>query len=106
MPRYHVLHQYEIGLVSSDVPTSDYHPLTMQEIVALLEIAVRADAFTVSSIQVRLEQGIVGVTCPDIPESEAVRRQGLLDTCYMAHYWRGADPALVQYLFDCMHGRV
>lgn len=88
MTRYHIQcnHQHTGDVV-------DYHPLTTQEVIDLLETA-RATAVhidsnpdkatqTIASIQIRLGQGIPGATCPAQIDGPVAEKQNALDHAYV-----------------------
>lgn len=62
---------------------SDYHPLTFDELVELLAIAIVADVQTFSSIQVRLGQAIPGMICPHPIDGEVAKRSVVLDSLFV-----------------------
>lgn len=56
---------HETSRMNHPPNNSDYHALSKKQIGCLLEIAQKsAGVEVVSDIQVRLVQGIVGITCP------------------------------------------
>jgi hypothetical protein len=89
MKQYHIPcnHQH-----SDDV--ADHYPLTTQEVIDMLETAratkdhidfnPREATQTIASIQVRLAQGIPGLTCPrQIDGPVAEKKMNALDNAYV-----------------------
>ena len=104
--------RHETGEVTDNSVVDDYHPLTWMEIAKLLITAAksgyRKDYATVSVIQVRLVQGIVGMTCPrpgpSVYGERNIIRQKMqeLETLYMKEYMRGGIPEIVDELYLIM----
>ena len=93
---------HESGKVEPGQKCSDYHPLTRDEIEELLEMALTDRCpQTRARVQVRLEQGIPGMTCPrpdlDSPLADATAE---LDRLYveLMRQERQLDPPLVDQL--------
>lgn len=103
--QYHIPCQHETGAVPDAQQVSDYHPLTREAIADLLIAAQeqRDDVQIVSSIQVRLCQGIVGFECPHLIEGPIAEAQYRISKLYMQWYEQGADPGLVEELYALMH---
>lgn len=74
----------------------DYHPLTEEEILDLLNAARDANQLsdysesvtTISDIQVRLNQGIVGIICPRPIDGPLAWRLNAVDSLYMEYLGR------------------
>lgn len=98
--------RHETGEVTDNSVVDDYHPLTWMEVAKLLITAAksgyREDYVTVSIIQVRLTQGIVGMTCPRPIKGEIARKEYQLNTLYMERYIEGGIPEIVDELYSIM----
>jgi hypothetical protein len=56
---------HETGAATRGEPGPDYHPLTREEVTALLEVGCRAEHPRLrEQVQVRLGQAIPGMECP------------------------------------------
>ncbi len=80
----------------------DHHPLTREEIATLLEEAKTAKEPIISLIQIRLCQGIPGYVCPRHIDGPVAEKETEIDELYVRNYRRGADPAIVQQLYQIM----
>ena len=104
--------RHETGEITDNSVVDDYHPLSWTEIAELLITAAKSkiegDYRTVSVIQVRLVQGIVGMTCPrpgpnGYGEREVIgQKMQELETLYMEKYTRGGTPEVVDKLYSIM----
>jgi hypothetical protein len=75
--------QHETGQVTDPHQTvPDYHPLTRDEIWQLLTLAAATSISLRGKIQVRLYQGITGMTCPRPIEGSVAKRQSAVDVLY------------------------
>ena len=81
----------------------NYYPLSEREIEALLQEARTSDNPLTSHIQVRLGQGVWGMTCPQLM-GEPFERLLRIDDLYMANLRKGPNPALVSELYRLMTG--
>lgn len=84
----------------------DYHSLTRDEIKELLEMAKALNPVMetgkLSQIQVRLNQGIMGMTCPRPADSRQVaNNMFLVDKLFTNRFAEGATPDLVD-AFDSL----
>lgn len=81
----------------------DYHPLSKEQVASLLDKASRSnDVSYISSIQVRLAQGIRGMVCPRDIDGEASEKNRKLDELFVGRYKKGSSPQLVERLFGLM----
>jgi hypothetical protein len=86
-----------------DLP--DHHPLTRDEVLKLLELAVTADTKLFNRIQCRLVQGVAGVTCPLQVDGEVADRINRLERIYVS--FRGRPDSLSELadkLYSLMQG--
>ena len=92
------------GKVPISKVVSDYYPLNKREIANLLEMAAknRDDAITVSEVQVRLDQGIAGITCPRPIKGKIAERLNELDSLFVKEYEKGSSPDIVDRLHRIM----
>lgn len=92
------------GKVPIDKVVSDYYPLNKREIANLLDTAAknREDIQTVSEIQVRLDQGIEGMTCPRPITGKIAERLSELDRVFVKEYEKGSSPGTVDRLHRIM----
>lgn len=90
--------------IPNSTKLSDYHSLTMQEIASLLDFAKchKREVQVVSKVQVRLNQGIHGYTCPRTTSGEVARRSVELDRIFVDQYKFGGTPSLVKAIESCM----
>lgn len=68
---------HETKGISKQEIVADYHPLTLEEIITLINLAhayKKEDPKIVDDIQKRLAQGIMGMTCPKPEEGEIGKR--------------------------------
>lgn len=96
---------------TKDVPAletvADYHPLTLEEVSMLIQLAyaLKVDGQKVADIQVRLSQGIMGMTCPRPTEGEISRRLTIIEKLFteaMENYKPPIYPILAVQLFENM----
>ncbi len=80
----------------------DHHPLTKDEIAALLNEAKTSEEPLTSEIQVRLSQGIQGYLSPRVISGSIFDKQNEIDVLYVANFRRGADPELVDRFYAIM----
>ena len=91
---YHIECLHDQGLAPRDETVADYHPLSTQEVIELLQAAIglkdHADRSPhgatqgIASIQVRLTQGIPGMTCPrPYDDSVVCEKMNALDSAYV-----------------------
>ena len=81
---------------------ADYHPLSNQQVMALLRRAKGATNPLASEIQVRLNQGIRGMVCPQLIDGPISKNQNEIDRLYVAFVKSGQEPT--QALADQIHG--
>jgi hypothetical protein len=95
---------HETGEIKISKVVSDYHPLNKREITNLLDKAAKnsGNVAVVSEIQVRLNQGIVGITCPRPITGKVVNRLNELDNLFMKKYKEGSSPDTVDRLYQIM----
>lgn len=89
MTQYHIPCDHKHG----NATIADHHPLTTQEVIDLLETAratkdhvdfnPREATQIIASIQVRLGQGIPGLTCPRPIDGEVSKKLNALDHAYV-----------------------
>jgi len=96
---------HERWLVSSTEVVADYHPLKLEEVLAMIQIACHCDplkskeaAAQISEIQVRLNQGIMGMTCPGPNEGEIAARCAKVDDLFMRVIDKGCPLDMSQAL--------
>lgn len=87
--------------------TGEHHPLTPEEVRALLETAAASDDWRErNNIQIRLTQGVRGITCPHPAEGDVARRMSAVGRLYVETV--EADPALLPSLaarfFELLNG--
>ena len=80
----------------------NHHPLTREEIAALLDEAKTAENTLASRIQVRLCQGIPGYACPRDIDGPVSDKTNEIDELYVKNFRKGADPELVKKLYTIM----
>lgn len=82
----------------------NHHPLTRDEIVELLDFARdhKEDVVAVSKAQVRLIQGIPGVTCPSSTDDEVARKKAKLNQIFVDRFELGGAPDLVEVIESFM----
>jgi hypothetical protein len=76
---------------------TDYYPLSKQEIKELLDMAKRTESVVrLAQIQVRLTQGIKGMTCPR-PRfgSQVSLIEAQIGSLFVNHHHEGGTPDLV-----------
>lgn len=90
--------------VPTDKVVSDYHPLTEEEIYKLLITASsnRGDAVAISEIQVRLDQGIVGITCPRPITGNVAKKLNELDRTFIEDYEKRPTHNTADKLYKIM----
>jgi hypothetical protein len=94
--------KHETGEVPDTHTTvSDYYPLSRDEVVTLLEEA-KSGGRIVSEVQVRLNQGIKGMTCPRPIVGDVAERSNKLDQFYVDNYEYGAIPRVVDTIMDLL----
>lgn len=95
---------HEIGEAGTNETVSDYHPLTKEEIYKLLITASsnRGDAVAVSEVQVRLDQGIVGITCPRPIAGNVAKKLNELDRTFIELYEKRPTPDTADKLYKIM----
>lgn len=94
---------HESGAVADHTKEApDHHPLTREEIVALLNEAKTSENPLTSQIQVRLCQGIPGYVCPRVIEGSVSDKENEIGELYVANFRKGADPELVEKLHTIM----
>jgi hypothetical protein len=79
----------------------DYYPLTRGEIGRLVSIALAGSLtapryFTTSTVQVRLTQGISGMTCPRPADGEVAERMHAMDSLFIE--WMHAPGNVVELI--------
>ena len=86
---------------------SDYYPLTKEEISELLTTAAnnKGDVSLISGVQVRLNQGIVGITCPRPITGKVAEKLNELDKIFIKEYKSGSSPDTVDKLHKIMTGK-
>lgn len=96
--------QHLTGNVATNETISDYHPLTKEEISKLLTTASNNlhDITIISEIQVRLDQGIVGITCPRPITGKVAEKLNELDSIFIKEYERKVTPDIVEKLYKVM----
>lgn len=92
--------------VPSSIAAKDHHPLSTQEIAELLDFARdhKGNGCAVAKVQIRLCQGIPGMTCPRPERNEAARRLARLTEIFMNRYEEGGTPDLVKAIESAMKG--
>lgn len=80
----------------------DHHPLTKEEIAALLDEAKTSENPLTSQIHVRLCQGIPGYVCPRVIEGPVRKKEIEIGKLYIENFRKGADPELVEKLYTIM----
>lgn len=88
--------------VGKDLP--NYHPLSREEIVRLLDFARghMEDGIAIAAVEVRLCQGIPGMTCPR-PMRDAVAEKSVeLNRVFMDWYESGGASDIVEALGSLM----
>lgn len=82
----------------------DYHPLTKDEIAELLRTAQasQGDATLLAQIQIRLSQGIRGMTSPHPTDGPVKERNSRLNELYVNRYREGPTTQLVNMLYALM----
>ena len=95
---------HETGKVGINKTVSDYYPLTKTEISKLLTTAANnpGDVTIISEVQVRLNQGIVGITCPSPITGKVAEKLNELDKIFIKEYERGSSPDTVDKLHKIM----
>ncbi|MDQ1283717.1 MAG: hypothetical protein QG620_65 [Patescibacteria group bacterium] len=85
------------GDIPLDKDLPDYHPLTRSEIADLLNFARdhENDGIAVSKAQVRLIQGIPGMTCPRAIDNNVAEREARLSEIFVNRYRLGGTDDLV-----------
>ena len=85
------------GVNSSEV-VADYYPLKLEEVLAMIQIACHCDPLKnseavtqISEIQGRLNQGIMGMTCPFPSEGEIASRCAKIDNLFMRAIEKGTN---------------
>ena len=98
--------RHETGEIADNSVVDDYHPLTWMEIAELLITAAKSriegDHTTVSVIQVRLVQGIIGMTCPRPVTGRIAEKMNRLEELYVERYIEGGIPEIVDELHSIM----
>ena len=72
---------HETKGISKQEIVADYHPLTLEEIITLINLAhayKKESPMVVDDIQKRLVQGIMGMTCPEPKEGEISKRMSVI----------------------------
>ena len=90
------------GAVVDGRQAPDHHPLTKEEIAALLDEAKTSENPLTSQIQMRLLQGIPGQVCPRVTHGPIAEKEREISRLYVEHYRKGADPELVEGLYAIM----
>ncbi len=86
-------------------PVSDYYPLSVDEVRALLEEAKGlTSAADLSDIQCRLVQGVVGAVCPHETTGEVASRSLMIDWLFVMRYQEGGTDELVNLMVQIMNG--
>jgi len=95
---------HEMGEIKIGKVASDYHPLNKREIANLLDTAAkhRGNVTAVSEVQVRLNQGIAGMTCPRPVTGKVADKLNELDNLFMKKYKEGSSPDTVDRLYQIM----
>jgi hypothetical protein len=104
--KYHIPCLHETGEVR-EARVDDYYPLDCQQISQLLIAASKSDcASEVSSIQVRLNQGIKGIKCPRELDGQAAKRELEMDELYVETYQsnRAELPGMVERFNQILNG--
>lgn len=83
---------------------NDYYPLTKTEISKLLATAAnnQGNLSLISEVQVRLNQGITGITCPRPITGKVANKLKELDNIFVKEYERGPSHDLVDKLYKIM----
>ena len=89
-----------------DARMPDYHPLTRDELRALLTMAVTAENPLTSQIQVRLTQAIRGMVCPRPLDGDVAERENKIDSLYIETLNSNprALPGLTDTFYSLMEG--
>lgn len=92
------------GKVDINQTVSDYHPLTKEEISNLLTTVEnnQDNVAIVSRIQVRLDQGIVGVTCPRPITGKVAEKLKELNNIFIREYKEKVSHDRVDKLYKIM----
>ena len=94
---------HESGVVvDREQKAPDHHPLTKEEIAALLDEAKTSENSLTSKIQVRLCQGIPGYVCPRGIDGPVSDKENEISKLYVENFRKGADPELVEKLYSIM----
>ena len=75
--KFSILCIHDTKGINSNETVADYHPLTLEEIITLINLAhayKKESPMVVDDIQKRLAQGIMGMTCPKPEEGEIGKR--------------------------------
>lgn len=80
----------------------DYYPLSRDEIKKLLDMAA-SDPESASEIQVRLVQGIKGMTCPRPVTGPVAQKMGKLERIFVDRFHLGGTPDLVEAIMMLMN---
>ena len=82
------------------VIVDDFHPLSREEIASLCSIAQSTDDITVASIQLRLFQAMLGMTCPPPLKGNMRERLDRLGAYYVnnIHHY-GCDRLFVERIY-------
>jgi hypothetical protein len=75
---------HEADGVDSSIRINDYYPLSLREIIDLLETAQRVDMLERASIQSRLVQGVPGNMCPRVDDGAVNNAQQHINEAYTA----------------------
>jgi hypothetical protein len=92
------------GKIPTSETISDYYPLTKEEISKLLTTAAnnKGNVKLVSEVQVRLDQGIVGITCPRQITGKVAEKLKELDNIFIEEYEKKVSPDTVDKLYKIM----
>ena len=92
------------GKIPTSETVSDYYPLNKEEISKLLTIAAnnKGNVKLVSEVQVRLDQGIVGITCPRPITGKEAEKLKELDNIFIEEYEKKVSPDTVDKLYKIM----
>lgn len=96
---------HETGEVkNTNVTVSDHYLLNKTEITKLLIYAAKnlRNPAIVSGVQVRLTQGIKGMTCPRPIKGTVAKKMSKLDALFMERYTEGGIPEIVDKLYKIM----
>lgn len=95
---------HEKGEIGISKVVNDHYPLNKEEIANLLKTAAQNwnDPTIVSEIQIRLNQGIVGITCPRPIKGKVAEKLIEMDRLFMKKYKEGSSPETVNRPYQIM----